>query len=1557
MPIGKFSIGMMSQFVMRNPFTAAEAIFAPFFAKSEDRGYFRTAIITTPIVFATGAFVPKLFGGVRDLGSVAMEAKNLLQKSEKYTRFEQPNYNDLTTLFKDTSATSDIINRNLSAYLVTERRASRDFLKEQKVLTKLFNRRFLVTADLIGKSDMGDLKAIQRIKEIDDKSYLVTKALKSSRKASLTPGEWAREIQPTWEGPTAKAMTNEEMVSMFDEYSSRPEFVKSLKNRLREIRHQTYKGTLDIADGPPGTAGVPFPIEFDEVDDSARAAFAKQAPEAYQNLEQAYKGGHVRDVSILAEDVVDGKVGRVLSIKVSRSEKGHLKDLTIPVMDPATGTVRLGPNAIGVGDYVIDPFQKEHRLDSWITKMLVERRDIPIHERYPGEPSLESEIAAHAYWHAGDPMDVRRMAELEASEGSAGQFTEEARKLRSQAAKYTKLPVFTNKKEELVTYRNLNVREQEDVVRRTLNTNRYINMSGEAGTYEGRFVRREAAFLSPYGAPSAEKQDAIWRAATKEFQLRAPEGLSRDARLGWRSTSWETLTGSSGLSAAKVTTASIDPQTRTALIAELRGSGRDNLAASFGRMGETGGIMKESFATGLTVEGISKYNVTELGVKVGDTVDSDLVMGFRDDERVVPKHLGTVTDISRDETGYVINVRHELGMQGAKFDISGVKGMIAGVPSNDHFEQMRQAANEYARRTGSGDFIPESVNMLMPAEYFANKVEPAHAQLSIGSDLVSRLEDVGGGDVTSKYRARMASELATTWQDGQFVIDAAKLGSASDIDAATRLRKLTEITEELFKDAGIAVREAGGYSDPVLTAYVHSGKELGDWMLKNQLPGMMFTWDHSLVNAPRFASFTHDIATHLMLGNNFAGLKAIQSRLVTSSGGDPRQSLDFMKYVMGGDFSKEMGITIPLNQAFKGNKGSLNLAKNRSESIFDSSVATYKENFRIDLGNGQFLPVPGTDAYMAEAKQFAPGEYQTRPWQHTLQDLAYETDATKKAELQVTLLERYKEQFGVEKGSALRPYQQDPGSIAGVFSTIAEEENPFTARISRQLAEKVRSKRLRDALLRGEEVMGALHRQPTNQMLYMKFKIDDAMTNTLDIGVAERISRSFIGDQDKDTAYALLFDANVRVENGKMIVAGKANKLEAEAATEAYEAIHSGRQLENLEAWEGVKGTPEVANRVTGFEMKNLADRAEAFAGRVRNRVGVAINRMAGAQIGPYSNLLTGITEHMARNPDILRDPKLGARLNAIMFDIRQAPISARKAPSFSLEQAAIHLDQLKKAVAEPNYETAAEKLHAGLVNLGKTLNPEFSGTSEYKYLAEQGLEDFKVWAKGRTEKADIMTRAFTASVDQSKPFAGQAAEKNLPRIFEDVESVLGAHHGGRMAQESASKAGMLADFLGAKGSAAAEAATGKMGKIFAKHGGAMALGLGSLAALGIAMTSRKTPVASFSRSSGNSFRPEQRMGVSDNIPGEPVSGSMAPSAPPRRTEIPQPGVRTTVVAPMGRTSDLSVRMKATDQSRAAETSRLISRVQDGNTNVTINYRDRTKIGSLRTREKIRELR
>ena len=74
-------------------------------------------------------------------------------------------------------------------------------------------------------------------------------------------------------------------------------------------------------------------------------------------------------------------------------------------------------------------------------------------------------------------------------------------------------------------------------------------------------------------------------------------------------------------------------------------------------------------------------------------------------------------------------------------------------------------------------------------------------------------------------------------------------------------------------------------------------------------------------------------------------------------------------------------------------------------------------------------------------------------------------------------MEEYAKQFGIGKGSALRPYQYDPMAVPGFLSPSAERGDPSVARVSRQFAERVHSQRLRKALLEGEDVVGMIQRQ------------------------------------------------------------------------------------------------------------------------------------------------------------------------------------------------------------------------------------------------------------------------------------------------------------------------------------------------------------------------------------------------------------------------------------------------------------------------------------------------
>lgn len=1587
MPSGKFIIGSMAQYVLRNPFTTAASVVAPLFAKDEDRGYFRTAAMTTPAILAVGAYAPGMFVGAKGLAEDLKKAHTL---------------QSMQAIFKHTTA-QNIVDQQVASAVISSGR-NRNFIREQRELNKLFKGHFVVTEDLLTEVSQStgkrQLKALARLKRIQgiqsNKGRLLSLAMHSARRTSLSPSEWnseAADLFPLDNFASGAAtslpdLNNEQLIATFEKYETRPNFRTALKQRLREINRLEYSKTITSSISNASAPNiVPFKLDFDTEWglSEAEKAFKAQSPQVWENLRIAKSRGLILDPQFAAEvskDVVSGKVGRVLSVSVTR--RSNLGELSIPIVDRATGQVRLGKQFenVGVGTHIMglnsaNQFDA-YPVDEWVSRMLAERSHLDTEV-------FEKEISAHAYWMPGDPLDLHRKAELEAL-GVGGENISKplAIRLRHKTAGITTLPIFPDTKGNLKKFDELTTTEQMPYFRQAANSNKFIAMGNEASPYEMRYQLREAAFLNPLAAPNAEKQDPFWRILTKEFSLSAPNGLPQEATLGWMPTSWRGLAGE--LPLAKGITHMMDPQDRTMFadlpltdvhleatkddiirkfqargmseadaqamyrdIHKLYEGGNQGTLHKFGRMGESVTLMDTSFADQFKVEGIAKYEMDARNVKVGDQVGPNTVLGELEGMRVLPKNAGQVVSLDEVAGRTIMNIRSELGMEGAKADIGGVKGMNL----TNSFDKFRDLLNSYYQRIGSGKFISPDVNIIGTSEYLGAKLDPVQAYLGLGTDLANRLiatKNPEAAGIASGYLQKMNKAFGAELIDGQMILNSSTMADLTNSAMSQRILDISQISEDMFTKAGNAIRKAHGYNDLTLTAFAsQEGEDYVTWMQKNRIELPFGTWDHSMVNVPTQVQLGYDFESYMTLNQNFKGLEAVRGRLQTISGGNPKQSIEFMKYVMGGDFTKEIGTTIPLSEAFKDQKA-LKVAGNRAGTIFDPFEERFKQNFRVDLGGGKFLPVPGTAAYGAEAPLFGPGEYQTHSWQHTLQDLAFAKTAEKKSELEKTLMMQYKSEFGIGKGSALRPYQYDPMSTSGILGVASERGDPFVARVGDDFVNRIHSKRVRDAMKSGDIVLGLPQRQPTNELMYLKYRYDPTFSGTMDVGMSEAASRMLYGDVDRDLTNNIFIDAHIRMENGKMVIASAANDAERAAAQEGIEALASGgRQERAMKAWQKLHGTNEIANLApldwnTGSK---LADRAADVANKVTNRAGVAINRTAGATIGQYSNVLTEVVEQMLRNSAVTKDPDLITRLRMGLFEIRQAPISARKVSSFSAEHAVSIVDQFRKGLAMNNSTSSAEHIQSLMMRLSQTFKQE--GAMEY--WGGQGSEDLKVWASGRTDKARLAAQALR--IGKGKASRQAASGELLEDLFRSgIEETLGVAHGGRAATGSAARLGEVAAAISSR----TESATGSAGKIFAKHGKKLAIGLGALAALGVAMTPRQSPVASFSRASGNKYRPEDRMGVSDTIPGEPMAGQMATS-PPRREGVPPPNVRTTVIAPMGQTTDLSVRMRAIDQSRAAETTRQISMIPgSGDTNVTVNYKDRTRIGSLRNREKMRRI-
>jgi hypothetical protein len=346
--------------------------------------------------------------------------------------------------------------------------------------------------------------------------------------------------------------------------------------------------------------------------------------------------------------------------------------------------------------------------------------------------------------------------------------------------------------------------------------------------------------------------------------------------------------------------------------------------------------------------------------------------------------------------------------------------------------------------------------------------------------------------------------------------------------------------------------------------------------------------------------------------------------------------------------------------------------------------------------------------------------------------------------------------------------------------------------------------------------------------------------------------------------------------------------------------------------------------------------------------------RSTAKSIGALSNSRTLLMLGLENNTEIT-DTATRQKLSQVFFqDVYQAPISSAKLKS------GVEMD-FSRALGVNN------KLTSSLAPGGKFEHFQSSLNELAEMMdAATGRESFRNFNK---ENIDLLERFFKGFDHQAvreaqkhlttQPAAAQFAKKlgmsddMLPYLRAATTDAEEAAAAGKAAGGGAQ---MAAEALGVWNEAkSAATAAGRVAR-HSKIGVAMGVGVAIAMAAGIATRSipRLGVRAVFGRDSANRYHPEDGAGVSNAAPGAASEGTRA--AKPRRTLIPsQPQTRTSIVAPLGETADLDVRMRAPDRARAHETAKILTRAAtDGDSNVTINYRDQ-KRRSLRARERMRD--
>lgn len=964
-------------------------------------------------------------------------------------------------------------------------------------------------------------------------------------------------------------------------------------------------------------------------------------------------------------------------------------------------------------------------------------------------------------------------------------------------------------------------------------------------------------------------------------------------------------------------------------------------------LGEGGHLMPHNLH-GLKVEYTQNFDVADLRLKdfkPGMVIDQNTIIGYTKNGLPVQASgkrniVEGVSEIGDGLLGVRVRQQFPFGT-GAKID-GLVKGLVHSV-SNKDFRTIRRVMNKYHKLAGTGGFIPDSVQALTLFNYVQDKADPVNMMMNTASYVMGELNQSGatGAKIAAKY-ADQFQQLGFNYDNGALVFQSA-MNAGTDVAKEAQIRKAQAVVEQMMQDVGERIKfhqiQMGDFfrqfaSSPAATAASNTqevGSALFGYISQYNQAFNARVWDHSLLFAPREATATFDILQDLSMRGYHGAASDIFNRLRFD--GDLKMSRRLDEFMSGNKGA--ISNRISLADALGGRSLSdvrLATPEGRAGTIFDPGHAGAQDNFLLDLGNGETLPVPGHEAYGAKVNRFGTGEFSANPVEKRLFDALRSFGTDEFADAKSAYLAQLK-QLNYGKEGYMRATAVDPlgtGKFITHHSSSLRYENgevnPFEIAIGKDMVKHISDEGVRKALLEGEDVYAALARHPVSYVPMVKVRINPDLNNTNLIGIDEGIRGLMMADQDKDMLFAYFFRQ------------GSAGYKEASEAVFNPETIQHKDLITQQLLEGGADDVARLAWRNKDIRPKNIMNRIGDTFGKYLPEA--LRRRTASGAIGAFSNTETKLAIALEHN-EVITDVATRSQLKRVLFTaIRQTPISAAKMKneqgglSFS---EALSLNRRLNRSFRPG--STFDEFHSVMKEFAQH-SPK--GISDYIHNEVDVLRDFH---RGIRQDSLEMANRLISSAEQVAKMRGARA---IPDLMPYVTAAT---------QDAATSTGAK---ISAEALGALNTSTKSLGEVFeaVKGSGAtkiLGAGLAAAAVAGVISGSVRPRRASFAIPSGNAHRPEERVGVNGQVPGEPVPGTMAPANPPRNMMPGPASVRTAVVAPLQQTSDVDVAMRAPDRSRAAEVTRTIGRMTtDGDSNLTINYRDGSRMGSLRAKERVR---
>jgi len=1585
--------------------SAFAAVAAPAFLKDENRGYLRTALVTTPVVAAMAFAGPGMMNA----------ASRTTRSGLRFVREAGPfffgknlsvNYKDLRNYVESGTVDLGALNPALRNWVDD---SAVDFFSQVD--------RGAPPIEHSMESAMG---IFNRLMPDEGKRTLLTYAVEGARLRAASPLQLANASHTS---PMA-AMAESDLRGIVAANRADPRFVKELSTRLRWAERLKDSGMAvsPLVSTKPSTVNLNLSEHMNRL--------VAQRPDVASALQTAMNKGSVESATLVAEQTTSGEIGRLLGIHL----KGPQGELQLPIFDPSTGKVSTGRDfqQTGVGRRLYNK-QGYKDLDVFVAQNLTENWG-----------TLKKDIGRAATYNGIDPTDVWKVGNSPDSVDSL--LSPFATYLASQKA----VPTGLNQFEGGSTWDKLTPLGRVKQRRDMLTNWNMIAMGSEGGLVKGNLEMGGLSNFVAGGVIPTGRQSAFYQSFSKSMQLDIT-GMREHLKPYYANASVEAM---GGVPEVRTTVTGVSAQQRALFgdmpsqIADLPGysdtaiqrimndtglsrpeamkawekvsgkltarEGFYDAARRFGSMGEGSILLHEKFGR-YSMESHSPVRVDALHMNVQEAMKRpfgpDKLIGFSGLTPVTSNAAQTYIEkvnplVDASGSSYfeiMLRKLHNL-KAGSKIQVGGVKGQVSGVVPADEFSRMRELLNIYGEATG-GDIIPNYVDAIAPMEHTLGKFhDPFNVLLQQAFEVSNQV--VRGQTTMNKAFLKAGYDTKALTAVNNYMSDLAAKGIQSvggrfveDVSAIpqgeryARMQDITTRTTSFFEEMGPLVKHGHtGTTGSSLFSSFRQSKTTNflEYMQKHASPASMAAWHSTEVDVPQITSVTEDMFSEMFRLGHGEGMQDIMGRL-EFQGGDPVRAAEFAKHFVGQDFKNPLGNVIPIEQAVPGAMAegiNLGTMQSRIGGIFDPTNAAVQENFSLAFKEPVFSRSAGRDverSYLYVLGKKAQGGG-SNLFEKPGEGLSYSATDYEKALANVvkfqnepTLLQQAVSDFDTETSKILfgkkgfyRPQMADPGmAVSGFLEARALPGERFTTVIPEQMARRFRDEKVRRALgmemdvelghevLRhpGMEVYATVFRHPIQSTPYMKVRVDTgARLGPNEIAMDPATMASLGADVDRDAIQMAVHTP------------GSAAEEEAKAAISDLNSSQN-RQFDIHDLFEG---GGEDFRSTMGSDIKSMPELiAKEFGG---NPVEGVVQRASGGE-GAYSNMLTNLNKNIEMHPTIGTNQESRTLLGQLFWPVRQVPIAVKKGHStMNPEDPLAVLQQIQTGLAarsEEGVAVATEGLRQVFVGHHKeSILNERTAKLYTELTGKPGVagevkphvrEDFLMSPRGqsllndfvvnRNPAADAASSLITKDLSEatSKEMYGMHASfKKMGPAIPYMQGIAGEKRSGNM----------ISRVLGAINEGIRSSA-----KVIGESKGLKiaAIGLGVAAAASVLTSHIKSPIpasAAFSTGSG-SFRPEERTNVSDHVPGEPMAGSMSSVNPPRRQLNAVRGVGTTMVAPMHQRSDLEVRMKAQSRSDTTEIQRMTGQMggSQGVSNVNVNYRNgwRNKMSTLRQRQTIRE--